>query len=223
MKKTVLLLSILMVFSFVFALGQQPLGDKVVNNTIAVNKSPFESFMDKTFMATVSAGFFDYYRSSYSFPAGFIKSNTSGFSPVYARVEYGIDKHISIGVSFSYDVFYCNYNQVYQGFNQIFLRYKTDRVRIFSSGISGYYHFPEFMGVKKLETFAGIGLNLNNISHSSLPSGDSTVLIKDHTVSPCLKVGGRYYFSRWGSLFADAGYDKQCVISLGFSCRFIKH
>ncbi len=83
-----------------------------------------------------------------------------------------------------------------------------------------------FQGVKSdafeltLRPFIGLGLSLNNIKYSAHPEGDSTIVKIDHTVTPYLKAGARYYISDKFSLFADVGYDKQSVISIGFSCRF---
>ena len=169
---------------------------------------------------TVSIGFIDGYRNNYSLPSGFEKNNTSGFAPILVKLEYGVGKNISIAATFGYDAFIYNFSQEYEGNNGSFVRYKTDDFRSFSGGIAAFYHLHKFIPVNHLDPFIGFGLSLNNIRYSAYPSGDSTAIKLDHTVTPYIKVGARYYVSDRFSLFGDLGYDKPAILSLGFSCRF---
>ena len=191
-------------------------GEKTKGETINA------AFALKSAIVTLALGGIDYYKTNYSVPAGFEKNNTSGFAPVYARVEYGITHNVSIGAVFSYDAFYSNYYQLFAANNIIYKRFKTDKMRIFSAGIAANYHLGKYIKVKRLDTYAGIGFSLNNIHHSALPQGDSTIDNSIHTVSPSLKIGARYYLTNRASIFADAGFDRQSAFSLGFSCRFFK-
>ena len=161
------------------------------------------------------------YRYNYSVPSGFAKGNTSGFVPVYLKFEYGFTSNISLAATMGYDAFIYNFKQNYIGNNGPFTRYKTNNTRIFSGGITAFYHIGRFIPIKHLDPFIGIGISLNNIRYGSFPQGDSTVIKLDHTVTPYLKAGTRYYISNKFSLFADFGYDQQSIFSLGASCRFL--
>ncbi len=173
-------------------------------------------------VATLSVGFIDEYRGNYTVPAGFSLNNKSGFAPVYGKLEYGVSNKVSLGATFCYDVFYANFYHLYQANGNEYKRYATDKFRSFSGGLAAYYHFKSLIPIKKLDVFAGVGFSLNNIQHSAMPQGDSTAGTTEHTVSPILKAGARYYLSNYGSLFADLGYDRATIFSLGFSCRFLK-
>ncbi len=182
-------------------------------------RSPFLKHMT---LATFSVGFSDYYRNNITLPTGFEKGNTTGIAPVYGRVEYGISNTIGIGAIISYDAFYNNFYQLYPGFGTAFKRYGTDKVVVFSAGIGCYYHFTQIIPVKKLDLYAGVGFSINSIHHSNQPQGDSTAKTVEPRVSPSLRVGARYYLYKSGSVFADLGYDRQSLFSLGFSCRFMR-
>ncbi|MES2701802.1 MAG: hypothetical protein V4649_04140 [Bacteroidota bacterium] len=173
-------------------------------------------------IATVAVGFIDNYRTSYSLPAGFEKSNTTGFAPVYGKLEYGLTPKITIAAIMSYDAFVYNYNQLYDGHNGAIRRYRADRFRAFSGGIAGTYYFKPIGSGRPLQPFASIGVSLSNIRHSAYPQGDSTVVRKEHALSPYLKVGARYFITDKFGVYADAGYDRQSFFSLGVSCYFSK-
>ncbi len=190
------------------------------DSTVGSNYPVLTTYERHYAMATVSLGFIDYYRHNYTLPSGFEKSNTSGFTPFYAKLEYGLYKHISIGVTFSYDAFIYNYKQDYTGNNVPFTRYRTDNARIFGGGLTVFYHLQKYIHIKHLDPFAGVGVSLNNLRYGSYPMGDSTGVKFDHIVTPYLKAGARYYLSGKCSLFGDIGFDKQSIFSLGFSCRF---
>jgi hypothetical protein len=173
-------------------------------------------------IATASAGIADGYRNNYALPQGFEKNNTSGFAPFFAKLEYGFYDRISLAATLSYDAFYYNYKQEYTGNSGPFTRYRTDDTRIFSGGITAFYHLGNVIRIKHLDPFIGAGLILSNIRYSSFPQDDTTTTKFDHIVSPYLKAGARYYISSSFSLFGDIGYDKQAALSLGFSCRFFR-
>ena len=171
-------------------------------------------------MATACIGVFDAYRYNYSLPAGFIKDNTSGFAPILLKLEYGFGRHISLAATFNYDAFNYNFSQQYQGYNGTFFRYRTDAFRAISGGIAALYHLQKVIHVSRLDPFVGLGLSLNNIRHSAYPSGDTLAIKLSHTATPYIKVGARYYISNAFSVFADLGYDKPAIFSIGFCARF---
>jgi len=158
--------------------------------------------------ATVAVGLIDNYRQNYSLPSGFQKSNTSGFAPFSAKLEYGFYKHISAAVMVGYDAFIYNFKQDYIGNNGPFTRYETSTARIWSGGLAAFYHFNNYVHIRQLDPFIGAGLYLNNIRYSAFPQGDSTLTKYDHTVTPYLKAGFRYYISDKFSVSGDVGYDK---------------
>ncbi len=203
----------LLAFTSFLAIGR---GDSTATHSFT-GRNAYERYST---IATVSVGFIDGYRNNYSLPAGFYKGNTSGAAPFYGRLEYGAYEHISIGLLLGYDAFLYNFKQEYTGNNGPFIRYRTNNVRIFSGGVAAFYHLGRFIHIARLDPFIGLGLSLNNIRYSAYPQGDSTMIKTDHTVTPYLKVGARYYISDKFSLYGDAGYDKQSVFSLGVSCRF---
>lgn len=187
----------------------------------AAHKPNWQSYYKRhSTIITAAIGFMDNYRMDYSLPVGFQKSNTSGFAPISARVEYALTDHIGISAGFGYNAFQYNFKQEYTGNNGPFTRYRTNNTSIFSAGVAAYYHLDKFIRINRFDPFAGIGISLNNIRYSAFPQGDSTLTRVDHTVTPYLKVGGRYYISDKFSLFGDVGYEKQGVICIGFSCRF---
>ena len=170
---------------------------------------------------SVAFGFIDAYRNNYSLPSGFAKNNTSGFVPVYIKLEYGLTANIGLAATLCYDAFNYNFSQQYVGSNGPFLRYRTDAFRDFSSGLAAFYHLGNVIRVKRLDPFAGIGLSINNLRYNAYPQGDSLAIRTDHTTDLYVKVGARYFISRKFSLYGDAGYDNHTIFSFGFSCRFL--
>ena len=178
------------------------------------------SYEPKVTVATLALGFIDNYREQYSLPAGYFKNNTSGFVPVYARVEYGVGGHISLAGIFGYDVFQYDYSQLYTGNNGAFARYRTSSARIWSGGLAGFYHAGYLLGIGHTDPFVGLGVALNNIRYSAMPSGDTIGTVLQHTLTPYIKAGARYYINNQFSLYGDVGYDRHTVFSVGWSCRF---
>ena len=212
------LFTLLLVLSSVVAFSQ----DKPKNKTTPAMKYNDTMNHYHKVTASISVGFIDQYKRNYSLPAGFEKSNTSGFAPFYAKLEYGLGKRVTIAGTFSYDAFVYNFNQLYESSNGIIRRYKTDNFRLASGGISGFYHFNKLAFAPRFRPFGGVGFSLNNIRHSAFPQGDSIVVRKEHALSPYLKVGGRYFISDKFSIYVDAGYDHQSIFSIGFSSFIYK-
>jgi len=170
---------------------------------------------------SLSLGFIDGYRNELKMPAEFEKTNTTGYCNAILKADYGLTKNISLAASFGYDRFVYNFAKLDTGANNsIIRRYNTNNVRVISAGLTAYYHLGSIIKVKRLDPFVGIGATLNNVRYGAYPQGDSTLVRTDHNITPYLKAGARYYISDRFSIFADAGLEKQAVISLGFSCRF---
>lgn len=172
-----------------------------------------------TYIATMALGFLNSYKSDYSVPSNFEKGTTTGFSPLQVKLEYCVSNRVSLAFAGAYGTAVFNSFQLYDAHSGPIRRYKTNHWRILGLGLTAYYHLGYLIQVKGLDPFIGAGISLNNIRHSAFPVADSTMLKKTHAVTPCLKVGARYYFSDKVSVFADAGYDKLSMFSLGFSCK----
>lgn len=193
-----------------------------VNNGTDTTQKPVEEyrpFERHTFMLTLSAGMGDWYKQQYSLPNGYTSGKATGFTPVYLQIERAISNHLSIAVNLMTDKFYYNYEQEGSGNGVSFLRNERDNVHAIAGGLTGYYHFTQ-LNVHNLDLFLGVGATVNRITHSSLPQSDSMTATVDHTVSPHLKVGARYYINKRVSFYGDAGYDQISIASLGISCRF---
>lgn len=187
------------------------------DTTNSNNNQPYQR---NTITATMALGFVDAYRYYYTLPPAFEKSNTTGFAPFYAKLEYGATPHVSFAATFIYDAFVYNFNQVYQGNNGIVLRYKTNNTRIISGGLGAYYHFLRLFHSPRVDPFIGIGANINNVRYGAYPEGDSTIVKTEHTITPMIKAGARYYLNNTFSLYGDVGFDRQSIFSIGASCRF---
>lgn len=190
---------------------------KPVSTADTVKYAPFQAH---AVMFTIGAGFFDGWRSNYTFPAGFQKGNFSGFAPLFARVELDISRSISMGFYFTYDAFTNNYSQIVESNGGTYYRPKTDISQVFGAGFSAWYHLGKFIRVPNLDPFIGVGVEECNFHQAAMPQGDSTVAHTDHTINPSVKAGVRYYFSPKCSLYADAGFDMTSKMDIGFSCRF---
>src|SRR4051812_33086091 len=81
------------------------------------------SFIRHSVIATLAIGFIDGHRTGFSVPAGFERNNTSGFAPVYGKVEYGVSNHVSLGLMLGYDNYFGNYYQLYTANGRDYKRY----------------------------------------------------------------------------------------------------
>ena len=173
-------------------------------------------------LATLNVGFIDYFRSAsyYTLPAGYQKSNTTGFLPMSAKIEYGINSNVYLVASFYYDNFIYNFDHLYYGNGITFRRYQTNQFILMGGGLGMSYCLNKYIHVKNLEPFITIGFSLNNVHQNSFPQADSTVAKTDHIASPCIKAGARYYVtkSKKTAIYCDFGYDRQSFLNLGFSC-----
>jgi hypothetical protein len=192
-------------------------------DSIQIQPSPAfgDAHIRGSYTATMAIGFINGYRSGYAVPVGFEKGNVTGFAPVFAKLEYAASNHLSLAATASYGSLYFNTLQLYTGYNGPIKRFRTNKFRVFSGGLTAYYHLGHMLNVKRLDPFVGLGINLNNIKESAFPDGDTTYIKTSHSATPYLKLGARYFVSDKVSIFADAGYDKLSMITLGFSCRFL--
>jgi len=179
-------------------------------------------YAPKFITTSFSVGILDGYRANYTLPSGYEKGTTTGFMPILGKIEYGVSKKISLGGAFSYDVIFFNFYHTFTGNGLSFKRYGSDKQKIFAGGLFASYHLGEYINIKRLDPFVNVGLMLNNINYSAYPQGDSIVTRRNHTVTPFIKVGARYQLNNNACLFFDAGYDKQCIFSIGVSCRINK-
>lgn len=173
-----------------------------------------------SYMGTLSFGFINGYRSDYEVPAGFEKGIVTGFTPIFAKAEYAASNRFSLALTAAFSTIIYHNSQLYPGFGGMIMRGRANKFKMFSGGITAFYHLGHIIHVKNLDPFIGVGINLNNLSYSAHPQGDSTVMKTSHTATAYAKIGARYYISNKFSVFADAGYDKLSMVSVGVSCRF---
>jgi hypothetical protein len=178
------------------------------------------AFAKNTYTFTLGVGFGNSYRQVYAVPMGYEKGNVSGFAPIYARAEYAVSNHVSIAFGMAFNTIYFNSMRVDSGHTGIVRRSAANKWRLFNGGIMALYHFGHILNTNKVDLYVGAGLNLNNIAQSGKPSGDSTIALRSHSVTPAIRVGARYFVSDVFSLHADAGYDKLSKVCVGVSCRF---
>ena len=168
-------------------------------------------------------GFIDQYKSNYTLPGGFNNGKSSGFDPIYLKVEYGLSQHIGLAANFMYDGFYETYSQLYDNNGTSYPRYIKDNERAFSGGLLVYYHFRDLIPVRKLDIYIALGGSIYRIAHSNQPQTDTTVSKgTEHGAAPVAQLGIRYYINDKAAIFAEGGYDKASVFSIGFSCRFFR-
>ncbi len=180
----------------------------------------YMAFKKNSYTATLAFGFINTYRSSYTVPNGFEKGSSTSFTPVYGRLEYAVSNSVSIGLNTMFNTIHFNSMQLYQSHSGEVKRTVPNKFRLFGAGLVAYKHFGHLLRTARLDPFIGLGISLNNIYYSALPQGDSTIEQRQHTTTPFLKAGVRYYVSDKISAYVDAGYDKLSYISIGFSCRF---
>lgn len=173
-------------------------------------------------IGTLSVGAINNYRNDYTVPAGFERNSVTGFLPMIGKIEYGIGRHTGLAATFGYDAFMVNYYQLYQGHEGTIRRYKSNRVQILSAGVSMFYHILPYERIDRWDPFVGLGFSLNNITQHGYPQGDSSIFLTEHSVTPYLKAGVRYYITYNLGLFAEAGYDQRSVASFGASVRLGK-
>ena len=189
------------------------------DSTINVANKKHTSHRPTTFQ--LALGFFDYYKDqgNYNLPTGYQKNNTTGFTPVMAKLEYGLNNQFCLTFSAYYDAFVYNYSKLYSGNGITFSRYQSNDFTLLGAGLGISYYFDKYIHVKNLETFATLGFSLNNIIQSGYPQGDTTITKNQQVVSPCIKVGCRYFISKSkrSGIYFDCGFDKQSIFNLGFT------
>ncbi len=191
--------------------------DTVLVNNTAIAHAAFER---NTYTATASVGFINGYISEYTVPKNFEKGSSTGLLPIFIKAEYAVSNRVSIAFAMGFNTIIYNSYQLYTGYYGPIKRSRPDKFSLFSGGLIGYYHFGHVLKVKRLDPFIGAGINLNNIKYSAFPQGDTTIEKTTHNGTPYLKAGARYFISDKVSVFADAGYDKLAMVTIGMSCRF---
>lgn len=205
---------------FVFILLLFVTGATWAQDIAPVSGHKGSAYQPHTYVATLGIGFVNSYRTDYSVPATFERGNTTGFAPIFGKIEYGLTPHFSMAVAGAYNVLYFNSFHLYPGYNGDIKRYTADQFRIMNVGLTGFYHFTGLFHISRLDPFIAFGAGINNIRNTALPQGDSVIIRRTHTITPSLKVGARYYISDKVGVYADAGYDKLSIVNLGVSCRF---
>ncbi len=228
MRKLWLTLTFLQLTCVAFIFAQSPLN---AGKSKAMLKKDMPTLADtlthafdkNVVLATFSMGVDDAYRNTSSLPTNFLKTTSTGLNPVFGQLELGVSKHFGIGATFGYDNFINHYSQLFNSSDSLvkFKRDVSDKISIQRWGLNVTYHVNQAFKIKQLDVYMGAGLLLNRIKHSNLPQGDSTITSVQHSVSPSIRVGARYYVQGRSSIFLDAGFNDQSSVSVGYCCRFI--
>ncbi len=79
------------------------------STTVQKEEEPEDNaFKIHSWVPTVSIGFINGYRTRYTVPPGFDKGSTTGFAPIYARLEYGVSDRVSIAFNTAFNTIYFN-------------------------------------------------------------------------------------------------------------------
>jgi hypothetical protein len=189
----------------------------------AVAETQRAAYVRHSTILSLGVGFMDLYKSGYKLPNGFADKQSSGFTPVYLKVEYGLGKHFGLAANFMYDGFYETYAQHYYYYGTVYSRYIKDQVHAFQAGLLVNYHFAELIPVKRLDVYIAAGGCLNRVAHNNMPQDDTTVQSQTkHGAVPVAKLGLRYNISSHAAIYAEGGYDGASIFGVGFSCRFFR-
>lgn len=209
----VLLVSALIAISSIAAHAQD-------STAMQVPSSYHNTFTRKTTMLTVSFGLADWNKQNYKLPDSTRFGSGSSSLPIYFRLERAIGNNISIAASLGYDVFYYNYSREGYTNGALFYRANTDKVRIISPGLQAFYHFNKLIPVRHLDVSVGVGFAANYVKHTDYPASDTLSNVIKPDVTLLARLSARYYVNRYAAVFADIGYDKMSLFSLGASFRF---
>ncbi len=139
----------------------------------------------------------------------------SWFGPLIARMEFPIREEIGIAPQVSwYKVRFTDYVG------------GEDKASIFSFGTMGMYHFNKLIPSRKLDLYAGIGLQLE-VGHVVWNVGriKSNNLVTNGMIWQAGilgVVGARYYMGKAFAVFAEAGHPTDCYFDLGITFNLKK-
>lgn len=180
----------------------------------------FRPFNGNTKIISFSMGFPNLYRTGYDEPAGYTHLKTTGFGPLFAKLEIGAWDAIGIVPSFGYSTFHYSYYgwAYFGGYKQQVVYY--DDVNTINLSLAANYHFKKWITQPRLDVYAGGGLCMNylryrygNIPPYKEPNAKTVFYPIGH-------LGARYYIDPIFGLSAEGGYDGLSILQLGFSVRF---
>lgn len=131
----------------------------------------------------------------------------SGFGPLMAKFEFAIRDEIGLGAIV--DVAYSQY--------RFYDRGREYRDKALGTGVSflGYYHFNKLIPVRRLDVYAGLGINFSHVSYTSDYSSNYADNYID--VLPALVAGARYYVTPTFAPYLELGRTNYSYANLGIS------
>ena len=159
---------------------------------------------------TISLGFgfpntVDNSYSYYGFATG---TKRVGFGPIMAKYEHAIRNEIGIGAIAEFAYRRRRYDV---GPN----RY-TDKTTGLGLSLLGYYHFNKFIPVRKLDVYAGLGLNINHITYKNDYTDNTD---NEVNVWPAAVAGARYLFTPSFNVYAEIGRTNFSWTNIGVGFR----
>lgn len=145
---------------------------------------------------------YDYYRLATG-------TNRSGFGPIMVKYERAIRDEVGIGAIAEFATRRWRYDV---GFN----RY-TDKAVGFGISLLGYYHFNKFIPIRKLDVYAGLGININHVAYKNDYTNETDGFVD---VWPAGVAGARYLFTPKFNAYAELGRTNYSWVNLGIGFRF---
>lgn len=149
----------------------------------------------------------------------------TGFSawgiPVYAGLDFGIHKDISIGIEASYRRYHEDYY-----YNTYDYKYTHSA---FAFGTNGNYHFNSLIGIpKKFDFYAGVNITYfawnSDYTYKSDNGNGNDYWKPNYTikssVEPGVQVGGRYFFNDSFGLNTEIGAGAVTGAKFGITYQF---
>jgi hypothetical protein len=167
------------------------------------------TYDDETRIISVGFGFPNTLGNDYGYMSYSYNGKKTGFGPLMGKFEYAVRDEIGIGGVV--DAAYRQWKYTESGHQY--------RDKAFGVGVSllGYYHFNKLIPVRKLDVYAGAGLNISHVAYKD----DFTSATSDNVdVLPALVAGARYYFRPDFGPYFELGRTNYSWVNLGLSFSF---
>ncbi len=167
------------------------------------------SYDRDTRIISIGYGFPNTLYNDYGYLIYSYSGSKTGFGPIMGKFEYAIRDEIGIGGVL--DAAYRQWKYTAGGHQY--------RDKAFGVGVSllGYYHFNKLIPVRKLDVYAGVGVNISHVAYTDDYTGNTNGTID---VLPALVAGARYYFKPDFGPYFEVGRTNYSWVNLGLSFAF---
>lgn len=170
-------------------------------------KTPYRSRNNGTYSSNrsilnIGFGFPNTLHENYNYYSG----GRSGFGPVLLKYELAVREEIGVGVVL--DAAYSQFRYYKNSYSY------SDKA--LGTGVSflGYYHFNKFIPLRRLDVYAGLGVNISHVrvTNDYTNSKDGFV-----DVLPAVVLGARYYFRPDLAPYLELGRTNYSYANIGIS------